>query len=90
MSRNELELFLNDNFKVLSFMNDNLIAINKAHICPMTQQEIGEALGFSLMKVNSIMQLLQKKGYIDKYRNSRGRYVVTSKGKKVLKITEAN
>ena len=38
------------------------------------------------MKVNAIMQTLRQEGYIDKYKNSRGRYVITTKGKNVLKI----
>lgn len=52
----------------------------------MTQQEIGEGLGFSLMKVNAIMLTLRQEGYIDKYKNSRGRYVLTAKARNVLSI----
>ena len=52
----------------------------------MTQQEIAESLGFSLMKVNSIMITLRDGKYIDRYKNSRGRYVITTKGKQVLSV----
>lgn len=88
MGKQDIELFMNDNFKVLRLMQKNIIVINNAHICPMTQQEIAESMGFSLMKVNSIMILLRDGKYIDRYKNSRGRYVITTKGKKVLSIID--
>lgn len=90
MGKQDIEMFMNDNFKVLRLMQNNIILINKAHICPMTQQEIAESLGFSLMKVNAIMITLRNGKYIDRYKNSRGRYVITTKGKKVLSIIEKN
>ena len=85
-----MELFLNDNFKVFDLLYNNQVKINKVYICPMTQQEIGEGLGFSLMKVNAIMLTLRQEGYIDRYKNSRGRYVLTTKAKKLLTMLEAN
>ena len=90
MGKQDIELFMNDNFKVLRLMQNNITVINKAHICPMTQQEIAESLGFSLMKVNAIMITLRDGKYIDRYKNSRGRYVITTKGKKVLSIIDNN
>ena len=90
MGKEDMELFLNDNFKVLDLLYNNQVKINKAYICPMTQQEIGEGLGFSLMKVYAIMLTLRQEGYIDRYKNSRGRYVLTTKAKKLLTMLEAN
>ena len=90
MGKEDIELFLNDNFKVLDLLYNNQVKINKAYICPMTQQEIGEGFGFSLMKVNAIMLTLRQEGYIDRYKNSRGRYVLTTKAKKLLTMLEAN
>lgn len=84
MGAKDIELFLNDNFKVLHLLYCNQVKINSVYICPMTQQEIGDGLGFSLMKVNSIMLTLQQEGYIEKYKNSRGRYKITIKGNRVL------
>ena len=86
MGKQDMELFVNDNFKVLYWLYSNQVKINRAYICPMTQQEIGEGLGFSLMKVNAIMLTLRQEGYIEKYKNSRGRYVLTEKAKKVLRL----
>ena len=86
MGKQDIEMFMNDNFKVLYWLHINQVKINRTYICPATQQEIGEGLGFSLMKVNAIMQTLRQEGYIDKYKNRRGRYVITTKGKNVLKI----
>lgn len=90
MGKEDMELFLNDNFKVLDLLYNNQVKINKTYICPMTQQEIGEGLGFSLMKVNAIMLTLRQEGYIDRYKNSRGRYVLTTKAKKLLTLLETN
>lgn len=86
LGKKDIEIFMNDNFRVLRLMQENIIVINKAHICPMTQQEIADSLGFSLMKVNSIMITLRDGKYIDRYKNSRGRYVITTKGKQVLSV----
>lgn len=86
MGEKDLELFINDNFKVLYWLYINQVKINHTYVCPMTQQEIGEGLGFSLMKVNAIMLTLRQEGYIDKYKNSRGRYVLTAKARNVLSI----
>ena len=85
MGKKDMELFLNDNFKVLFLLYNNQIKINKDSICPLTKSEISESLGFSLMKVNSIMITLRDAGYIDKYKNSRGRYILTAKGRKIIK-----
>ena len=86
MGKQDIELFMNDNFKVLYWLHSNQVKINRTYVCPATQQGIGEGLGFSLMKVNAIMLTLRQEGYIDKYKNSRGRYVITTKGKNVLKL----
>lgn len=86
LGKQDIEIFMNDNFKVLYWLYNNQVKINKAYICPATQQEIGEGLGFSLMKVNSIMLILRQEGYIDKYKNSRGRYIITTKGENILKF----
>lgn len=75
----DADMFLNDNYLVLMVLYDNQQNINNHIFTAITQQEIGESLDFSLMKVNSIIKKLKGAGYITAYRNSRGRYQLTDK-----------
>lgn len=76
---NDVELFLNDNYLVLMVLFNNQQEINNHVFTAITQQEIAENLGYSLMKVNSIIIKLKKAGYVTAYRNSKGRYQLTDK-----------
>lgn len=76
---NDADIFLNDNYLVLMVLYDNQQEINNHIFTAITQQEIGESLDFSLMKVNAIMKKLKQTGYIKTYKNSRGRYQLTDK-----------
>ena len=51
----DADIFLNDNYLVLIVLYDNQQIINNHIFTAVTQQEIGESLGFSLMKVNEII-----------------------------------
>ena len=87
----DVGMFLNDNYLVLMVLYDNQQNINNHIFTAITQQEIGESLDFSLMKVNAIIKSLKSAGYITAYRNARGRYQLTDKayilvnGIKILK-----
>lgn len=81
---NDADMFLNDNYLVLIFLYNNQQKINNHIFTAITQQEIGESLDFSLMKVNAIMKKLKANGYITAYRNSRGRYQLTDKANTLI------
>lgn len=74
-----IEMFLNDKFKLLKLLYDNQTMILNKKIIPLTQQEIGFALGMSKAKVNALIGDLQENGYIAL--ESRGKYVILDKGK---------
>ena len=52
-------------------------------ICPKTDMDQASAIRKAL---DAIMLTLRQEGYIEKYKNSRGRYVLTEKAKKVLRL----
>lgn len=81
----DVDIFLNDNFQVLMIIYNHSQNINGHVFTAITQQEIGDSLGFSIMKVNPIIQKLKKAGYINSYNNSRGRYVLTEKAYSLIK-----
>lgn len=81
----DADMFLNDNYLVLMVLYNNQQKINNHFFTAITQQEIGESLDFSLMKVNTIMKKLKESGYITVYKNSRGRYQLTDKADTLIK-----
>lgn len=82
---NKLEFFMNDRYLVLRTLYGHQIEINNAEICPITQQEIADALGCSKAKVNMLLNELIDNGYVQTYNNTRGRYVLTDEAKKIMK-----
>lgn len=55
----------------------------------LSQQEIADSL-FSKNKANKIMQELKKDNFIDTFKNTKGKYIVSDKGNKVIEIIEKN
>lgn len=82
---NKIELFTNDRYLLLKTLYEHQIEINQAEICPITQQEITDALGRSKAKVNMVLNELFDNGYIQIYNNTKGRYVLTEDAKKTMK-----
>lgn len=82
---NKLEFFMNDRYLVLKTLYGHQIEINNAEICPITQQEIADALGCSKAKVNMLLNELIDNGYVQIYNNTRGRYVLTDEAKNIMK-----
>lgn len=70
----QINCFINDNFRTLSYLYDIKGTDNRAHI---TQQEIADVLGISRATVNKIMSELKKEGYVKQDSNFMGRYIVT-------------
>ena len=82
---NKLEFFTNNRYLVLKTLYEHQIEINNAEICPITQQEIADALGCSKEKVNMVLNELIDNGYVQIYNNTKGRYVLTEDAKKIMK-----
>ena len=83
-----LEYFANDNYKVLKFLYDNQIQVKDEYYIVLSQQEIADSLHFSKNKTNKIMQELKKDNFIDTFNNTKGKYIVSDKGNKVISVIE--
>lgn len=81
--------FTNDKYKLLKFLYDNQIEIKNNKYIVLSQQEIADSLHFSKNKTNKIMQELKKDNFIDTFNNTKGKYIVTKNGEKVVKIIES-
>ena len=85
---NKIEFFTNDRYQVLKTLQEHQIEINQSELCPITQQEIADAIGCSKAKVNMVLNELIDNGYAQIYKNTKGRYVLTKDAKEVLKKLE--
>lgn len=74
----EIELFLNDTYRLLKLLYDNQTLVLNKKVIPLTQQEISVELGMSKAKVNSLIGDLQENEYI--FLETRGRYALLDKG----------
>ena len=82
--------FTNDKYKLLKFLYDNQIEIKNNKYIALSQQEIADSLHFSKNKTNKIMQELKKDNFIDTFKNTKGKYIVSDKGSKIISIIENN
>lgn len=81
-----LELFVNDNYKLLKLLYDNQTVILGEKIVPLRQIEIANTLGYSKMKTNAIFVKLQEQELIKQ--EARGKYTLTEKAEKIVKYIE--
>ena len=72
------DFFMNDKYKVLTYMAKSQVAVGNDMVIKLSQQEIADTLSFTKTKVNSIMKELKVNGYIQQL-SPRGKYVLTSK-----------
>ena len=80
--------FTNGKYKILKFLYDNQIEIKNNKYVTLSQQEIADSLHFSKNKTNKIIQELKKDNFIDSYNNTKGKYIITDKGNKVIGVIE--
>lgn len=83
-----LVYFTNDKYKLLKFLYDNQIEIKNNKYTALSQQEIADSLHFSKNKTNKIMQELKKNNFIDTFKNTKGKYIVSDKGNKVIGVID--
>ena len=81
---NGLEFFSNDYYKILKFINDNQIEIKGDKYSSYSQQEMADALHFSKVKVNKMIKDLITSGYIQVFKNIKGKYQITDSGRDVI------
>ena len=79
----QIDLFLNDHYKLLKLLYDNQSAVLDKRVIPLTQAEICAALGMSKVKVNSMFVEFQKEGLL--IQESRGKYSLTDSSETIIK-----
>ena len=72
------DFFVNDKYKVLDCMAKRQISVQDDVIVKLSQQEIADILGFTKVKVNSIIGDLKDNGYLIQL-SARGKYSLTEK-----------
>lgn len=81
---NEILDFINEKMKILVIIKENQLEIDGKDVCPLTQQEIADLVPCGKLKVNQMIKELIGDGYVLML-HAKGRYIVTEKGKNLLK-----
>ena len=66
----------------------NLVDFTNDKYISLSQQEIADSLHFFKNKINKIMQELIKDNCIDTFNNTKGKYIVSDKGNKIIDVIE--
>lgn len=85
-----LEIFANDKFKLLKLLHENQVKVRDDFYIPLSQQEIADMAHFSKLKTNQILNELINTGFVEIYKNKRGKYAITEKGVKALHLMQKN
>ena len=72
-------------FKVLSFLYENKIVVNKKYMIPITQSEVSEEMNINKTTINNIFKELKEDGLITNDEKKQGRYYITEKGMEIVK-----
>ena len=83
-----LELFANDTFKLLKSLKENQVEVKGIYYIPLSQQEIADINQMSKLKTNRLLRDLIKGGFVCPYQNKRGKYEITEKGHKALRLIQ--
>lgn len=81
---NELLGFVNEKTKVLLILKDNQLDIDGKSVCPLNQQEIANLVPCGKLKANQMIKELIAAGCVEMV-HAKGRYILTDKGKNILK-----
>ena len=80
--------FTNDKYRILKFLYDNQVQVKNNKYIVLSQQEIADMNHFSKNKINKIIQELKKDGFIESFNNTKGKYIITKNGNKVIDVIE--
>lgn len=78
-----IDYFGNEKYRILSNMAQREIAVDNENVVKLSQEELSRIVCLSKAKVNSIISVLKKDGYIVQ-KSSRGQYIITEKAKKEI------
>ena len=83
-----LNFFINNRYEILRLLCDNQVSIKDEQYINLSQQEIADMAHYSKLKTNKILNELMDMGYVNLYKNKRGKYVITEKAVKIIEIIE--
>jgi len=83
-----LEIFANDKYQILKLLHENQIMIKNEFFIPLSQQEIADMAHFSKLKTNQIINELIDSGFVEVFKNKRGKYAIPEKGLKALNLMQ--
>ena len=78
----QVEMFLNDHYKLLKLLHDNQSVVLDKKEIPLTQSEKCAELWMSKVKVNSMFVEFQKEGLL--IQESRGKYSLTDSAETIV------
>lgn len=79
-----LEFFMNDRYQLLKLLHGNQVKIKDDFYVPLSQQEMADMARMSKLKTNRIINELIEEGFLESFKNKRGKYEITEKGMKAL------
>lgn len=85
-----LEFFANDRYDILKLLCDNQVKVKDAFYVTLSQQEIADMAHFSKLKTNRIINELLDEGYLFLHNDKRGKYALSEKGLKCLRLIQNN
>ncbi|MBE6114367.1 MAG: hypothetical protein E7191_04725 [Erysipelotrichaceae bacterium] len=85
-----LEFFANERYRMLKLLCDNQIQVKEEFFVPLSQQQIADLAHWSKLKSNRILGELMELGYVTNFDGSKGKYGITEKGHKVLRLIQKN
>ena len=85
-----LEFFSNDRYSLLKLLSENQVKVKDDFYVPLSQQEIADMAHFSKLKTNRLMNELIEGDYLGFFNGKRGKYAITDKGYKALRLIQKN
>lgn len=82
----QMDMFLNDNYRLLKLLYDNQTVVLDRKVIPLTQEEVCSVLKMSKVKINSMFVELQKEGLL--VQESRGKYSLSPTSDYIIKNIE--
>ena len=83
-----LDFFANERYELLKILSESQVRVGEDLYINLSQEEIAAIAKMAKMKANKIINELINADCLDLYKGKRGKYVITEKGTKVLKLMQ--
>ena len=78
----KMDMFLNDNYKLLKLLYENQTIVLDKKVVPLTQDEVCSVLKMSKVKINTMFVELQKEGFL--IQETRGKYSLSDNSETII------